>query len=81
MLFLIIGLLGLILKYLEVAPVSELSWWVIFAPFGLAVAWWSWADFSGYTKRKEIEKMADRKTKRIDKQREAMGLPVKKPRR
>ena len=78
MLFLLIGIAGLVLKYLEIGPVAGLSWWWVLSPFALAVAWWAWADASGYTKRKEVEKMDDRKYKRIDKQRAAMGLPAKK---
>ncbi|MEO5661626.1 MAG: TIGR04438 family Trp-rich protein [Polaromonas sp.] len=78
MYFLFIGVVGLLLKYLEINPVAGLSWWLVLSPFALAAAWWSWADASGYTKRKEIEKMDDRKQKRIDKQRAAMGLSSKK---
>ena len=73
MLFLLMGIAGLLLKYLEISPIAELSWWMVLTPFGLAVAWWSWADASGYTKRKEIEKMEDRKEKRLAKQHEALG--------
>ncbi|CAN5507353.1 hypothetical protein BH10PSE16_BH10PSE16_17950 [soil metagenome] len=78
MYFLIIGVLGLVLKYLEIGPVASLNWWLVSSPFALAVVWWAWADSSGYTKRKEIEKMDDRKQKRINKQRTAMGLAPKK---
>ena len=77
MYFLLIGILGLVLKYLDIAPAADLSWWWVLSPFALAVAWWAWADASGYTKRKEVEKMDDRKYKRIDKQRAAMGLSAK----
>ena len=78
MYFLLIGILGTGLKYFEIEPVSRLAWWLILLPFGLAVCWWTWADASGYTQRKEMKKMDDRTQKRIDKQREAMGLPPKK---
>ena len=78
MFFLLIGIMGVVLKYLEIAPLASLSWWLVLSPFGLAAAWWAWADASGYTKQKEIEKMDDRKQKRIDKQRTAMGLAPKK---
>ena len=44
------------------------------SPFGLAVAWWIWADTTGYTKRKAMEAMAARKTDRIERNREAMGF-------
>jgi small Trp-rich protein len=42
------------------------------------VAWWSFADATGYTKRREIGKMEKRKQERIDKQRDAMGMLPKK---
>ena len=78
MYFLLIGILGLVLKLLEIRPVAAMSWWLVLLPFALAVAWWAWADASGYTKRKEVQKMDDRKQKRLDKQREAIGLAGKK---
>ena len=54
------------------------SWWITLIPFGLAVAWWSFADATGYTKRREIDKMDERKQERIDKQRDAMGMLPRK---
>jgi small Trp-rich protein len=33
-------------------------------PFGLAAAWWSWADYSGYTKRKAMERENKRRDAR-----------------
>jgi len=81
MYFLILGIAALALKYLEIGPVANWSWLIVLSPFALAVAWWAWADASGYTKRKEIEKMAKRKDTRIEKQREAMGMLSAKKRR
>ena len=78
MLFLGLGIVLLVLKYLEIGAVADWSWWVVLSPFGLAVAWWAWADWSGYTKRKAVERENERKQARIDKSRDAMGL---KPRR
>lgn len=78
MLFLLLGMVGLVLKYLGIGPVATLSWWYVLAPFGLAVLWWAWADKTGYTKRKEVEKMDARKKQRIEKQREAVGMLPKK---
>ena len=78
MYFLLIGILGLGLKYFEIEPATSLSWWLVLSPFGLAVAWWAWADASGYTKRKEMRKMDNRTQKRINRQRISMGLPPKK---
>lgn len=78
MYLLLIGIVGLVMKYLEIDPVAAWSWWVVLSPFALAVAWWAWADASGYTKQKEIDKMAKRKQERIDKQRDAMGMLKKR---
>jgi small Trp-rich protein len=77
MLFLGLGLVLLALKYLEIGAVAAWPWWVVLAPFGLAVAWWAWADWSGYTKKKAVERENARKKARIDKSREAMGLKPK----
>ena len=81
MYLLLIGIAGLLLKYLEIGPVATLSWLIVLSPFALAVVWWAWADASGYTKRKEIEKMEKRKQDRIDKQRDAMGMLSAKKRK
>lgn len=74
MYFLGLGIALLLMKYLEFGPVAEWSWWIVLAPFALAAAWWAWADFSGYTKRKAVEKMDQKKRDRLDKQREALGI-------
>ena len=68
-----LGLVLLAMKYLEIGPVATLSWLWVFAPFGLAIAWWSWADSSGYTKRKAMEREDARRQARVDKTREAIG--------
>jgi small Trp-rich protein len=81
MLFLLLGLLGVGLKYIEVGMVAGWSWWIVLSPFAMAVAWWAWADSSGYTKRKVIEREEARKQARIDRQRSNMGLPGSKGQR
>lgn len=72
--FLLLGLLGIALKYFEVGMVAGWSWWIVLSPFALALAWWAWADSSGYTKRKVIEREERRKQARIDRQKTNMGL-------
>ncbi|MGC4395967.1 TIGR04438 family Trp-rich protein [Hydrogenophaga sp. T2] len=69
-----LGLVLLLMKYLEVDPVATWSWWVVLAPFAAAAAWWAWADATGYTKRRAMEKMELKKKQRIEKQRESLGL-------
>ena len=74
MFFLIAGIGLLLLKYFGIGFVADLSWWWVLSPFALAVAWWAWADISGYTKRKAMQKMDQKKQNRIDRQREALGI-------
>ncbi|MEY4645790.1 MAG: TIGR04438 family Trp-rich protein [Hylemonella sp.] len=73
MILLGLGIVLLALKYFEVAPVAAWSWWLVLLPFALTVAWWAWADASGYTRRKAIEREERRRSDRIERQREAMG--------
>jgi small Trp-rich protein len=81
MYFLGLGLIFILLKYLEVGPVAAWSWLVVLAPFGLAIAWWAWADSTGYTKRKAMQREDERKQARIDKNRQAIGTLNSKKRR
>ena len=80
MYLLLIGILCLLLKYLEIGFVAEWPWWVVLSPFGAAVLWWWWADWSGYTKRSAVEHENKKKQARIDKNRENMGMGPKKKR-
>ena len=73
MLFLGIGIIMLVMKYLEMGPVAAWSWWIVLAPFALAIVWWAWADASGYTKRKAMEREDKRRLDRIEKSRVAIG--------
>lgn len=74
MYFLGIGIVLLALWYLEMGPVATWPWYVVFAPFLLAVVWWWWADATGYTKKKAVERENARRKARIDKSREALGV-------
>lgn len=76
-----IGIILLVMKYMEIGPVAMWSWWAVLSPFALAVAWWSWADWSGYTKRKAVQRENEKKQARIDKNKEALGIPTAKKRR
>jgi small Trp-rich protein len=80
MYFLGLGLLLVGMKYMEFGPVAAWDWWVVLAPFGLAMAWWAWADSTGYTKRKAMERENARRDSRIERNREAIGTNFKKRR-
>ncbi|HYP86419.1 TIGR04438 family Trp-rich protein [Variovorax sp.] len=72
--FLGLGLALVALKYFEVGPVAQLTWLWVLSPFALALVWWAWADWSGYTKRKAVERDEARKQERIDRQRSQLGM-------
>ncbi len=76
--FLGLGVVLLLMKYLEISAVAQWSWWVVLAPFALAAIWWMWADASGYSKRRAMEKMEKRKNDRLAKNREALGLGTRR---
>lgn len=76
-----LGVILLLMKWQAYGPVAEWSWWTVLAPFAGAVLWWAWADATGYTKRKAMEREEQRKQDRINRQREAMGLPQRHKRR
>ena len=75
-----IGIVLVFLRYLEIGPVAAWSWWWVLAPIALTALWWAWADASGYSKRRIMDKMDRRKQERLDKQKSALGLGVQKKR-
>ena len=80
MYFLGIGIVLLILKLMQIGPIGGWSWLIVLTPFALAAAWWVWADATGYTKRKEMEKMDAIRENRLQKQREALKNPARRRR-
>lgn len=76
MAFLILGLVLFAAKLAGWGPVGEWSWLWVLSPFAAAVAWWAFADGSGLTQRRAMNKMEDRKRERRDKAMAALGLPV-----
>jgi small Trp-rich protein len=69
-----LGLVFLTLKFMEIGPIAMWDWWIVLSPFGLAIAWWAWADTTGYTKRKAMEREDARRLDRIERNRDAMGM-------
>ncbi len=74
--FVVIGVLLLALWLGDVGPFGGLDWWWVALPFGIAVVWWQYADASGWTKRRAMDKMERRKIERREQQMEALGLKV-----
>ena len=75
-----LGLIFLAMKYFQMNPVAGWDWWIVLSPFGLAVLWWAWADWSGYTKKTAVQRDNARRQARIDRNREALGTLTKKKR-
>ncbi len=75
-----VGLLLVLLKSLEFGFVAAWPWWAVLSPFAVALLWWFWSDHSGRTARKAMESMDRRKQKRLDKQKDALGMRPRKPR-
>ena len=73
MLFIAIGVLGIVLKLIGVGLVENISWLWILSPFAMAAAWWAWSDGSGRTQRLAMDRLEQRKEARRQKQMQALG--------
>jgi small Trp-rich protein len=78
--FVVVGVLLMLAKWQEFGPFASMSWWVALAPFGIAVLWWEFADSSGWTKRRIMDKMEKRKQDRREQQMEALGISPRRER-
>lgn len=74
MLFVMLGVLLIVLKLAEIGPPALWPWVGVLSPFAAAVVWWLWADMSGYTKRRAMDKMEEKKVERRRKALSAIGL-------
>lgn len=78
--FVILGVLLLVLKLVGYGPPAEWNFdvtgdlWKFLLPFGLAVAWWAYADASGLSKRRAMDKLDARKAARRKRDLEALGI-------
>ena len=75
--FVVIGTLLAILKLLDIGPPAHWDWWWVLLPYVGAPIWWAWADASGFTKRREMEKLELRKAARREKHLHDMGMDVR----
>ena len=76
----VIGVLLMLAKWLEFGPFANMSWWWAMLPFGAAVLWWEFADSSGWTKRREMDKMEKRKVDRRERAMESLGISRRRDR-
>lgn len=73
-----LGLVLLAMKYFAFGPVAAWEWWVVLSPFGLATVWWSWADRTGYTKKKAMEREDQRRDDRRARTKKALDANYEK---
>lgn len=69
----VIGMLLLAMKLADIGPGAAWSWWVVMAPFAGAVVWWTWADATGYYKRREIRALEERQKRRREQKMDSLG--------
>ena len=65
----VLGVIGVLMKWLAYGPVSDWPWWVVLSPFGLAMAWWFYADMSGHTAKAVMKREEKRRLDRIQRNR------------
>ncbi len=81
--FLGLGLLQILLHLGGIGFMAAWNWdftgdlWKFAWPFACAVVWWTWADQTGYNKRREMEALEQRKTDRRSQNLAHLGLDYK----
>ncbi|MDP9044974.1 MAG: TIGR04438 family Trp-rich protein [Pseudomonadota bacterium] len=83
MFFVVVGVLIMASNLAGVGPFAGWNWnlfgdlWKFCVPFAFAMMWWIWSDKSGLNKRREIEKMEQRKIDRRRGNLAALGLDTR----
>jgi len=74
----VLGVIGVAMKWLGYAPVADWSWWWVLSPFGLAMLWWTIADLTGHTAKVAMAREEKRKLARIERNRVNTGTIIKR---
>ena len=83
MLFVLVGLVLIGLNLADVGPFGRWNWeffgdlWKFCVPFVLAILWWIYSDMSGLNKRREMQRMEDKKKARRQENLEALGMDTR----
>ncbi len=79
--FVLLGVLLILLNLLNIGPFGVWEWpgdwWKMCWPFGVAAAWWYYADTSGYNRQREIDRMEAKKQERRKKNLVSLGMDHK----
>lgn len=86
MAFVLIGVLFIVLRlggWVQFSKDDFWAWLIVLSPFALAIVWWAWADASGFTQKKAMDLLDDRKAARREQLMEGLGQfkPGKKKKR
>jgi small Trp-rich protein len=85
MLFVLVGLVLIGLNLADVGPFGRWNWeffgdlWKFCVPFVLAIIWWVYSDKSGLNKRREMQRMEDKKKAAAQENLEALGMDARAP--
>lgn len=83
--FVAIGVAMLVMNLAGIGPIGNWTWgeywWAMLLPFGLALVWWLWADWSGWTQRRVMDAIDAKRDARRQKSLDALGLQNPKKRR
>jgi small Trp-rich protein len=83
MLFVIIGILLIVLNVANIGPFGAWNWdffgdlWKFTVPFIFAVVWWVYSDLSGLNKRREMERMEQKKRDRRQENLVSLGMDTR----
>jgi small Trp-rich protein len=75
------------LNIAEIGPMGRWNWeffgdlWKFCVPFVFAILWWIYSDKSGLNKRREMERMEDRKKSRRQENLVALGMDARSRRK
>jgi len=77
MVFIVLGVALLVMWIGDLGPVGAWPWWAVFWPFAVATVWWWWADATGWTKRREMDKMDAKREERRRRNLDSLGMDAK----
>ena len=87
MFFVGVGVVLILLNIAGIGPVGRWEWTnfgdllKFVTPFILAIAWWVWSDVSGLNKRREMERMDEKKKNRRKENLAALGMDTRSRRK
>jgi small Trp-rich protein len=87
MLFVIVGVLLILTNLAGIWPAANWNWelfgdlWKFCVPFMFAALWWVWSDKSGLNKRREVERMEQKKRDRRQENLASLGLDTRSRRK